>query len=765
MTKSDKDMSDPGFEEMANNIPIGLYKTTLDGNFVRVNSFLIKMFGFDSEDEIMNLNVSSLYYEKNERDKLIKRYKKINKVKNQEVKLRKKNGTSFFGSITEMAISDDSGKIIYFYGILEDISEKKRREEEIAKLATLVEQAAVSIVLTDLNGDIQYVNPWFEKITGYKKDESIGENPRILKSKNARYPENYFKAMWESINKGENWLGQFTNQKKSGEDYIEEAAIFPINSGDGKEILGFGAVKKDITLQIELERELEYSLREMESLKEKAESASKLKSIFLANMSHDIRTPLNAIIGFSDLLKKHKLDNKLDGYVDNIVRSGNILLNLINDILDLSKIEAGQMDIIPNTLFVDDLTENIRSIFFDQFSKKKIGFIISRGKNVPDRIFSDQSRIQQILINLLSNSLKYTLRGEVILKIKYNDKKDIIEFSVKDSGIGIPEEIQDKLFTPFFSNRTLHDVNDFSTGLGLAICKNLAELLNGSIKMSSEFGNGSEFILELPVNSSEVEEILQLKDSSFTIEGKDIAEHANKNILIAEDNPVNAELLYEALEMRGFRNISVVTDGEEAIENAIKELPQLIIMDNKMPKVSGLEALRVLRDRGFENPVIILTADAIEELKKDEIKVMPESYLTKPINFELLFKEICRVLKHDYKNNKKDTKDKLKNIRPGLIINKDVSENIKNVFLKDLKEKNKILKKAIDENIIEKEFESISMIAHSYKGNAGYFGLGLFEDLAGELDQRLKDKRSAKIISYLTIKLNRMIEDILSINQ
>ncbi|MCK5003745.1 MAG: PAS domain S-box protein [Candidatus Aminicenantes bacterium] len=765
MKKSDKNMIDPGFEEMANNIPIGLYKTTLDGNFVRVNSFLINMFGFDSEDEIMNLNVSSLYYEKNERDKLIKRYKKINKVKNHEVKLRKKDGTSFFGSITEMAISDDSGKIIYFYGILEDISDKKKREEEITKLATLVDQAAVSIVLTDLSGNIQYVNPWFENKTGYKKDEAIGKNPRILKSKNSSYPEHYFKTMWESINNGDNWLGQFTNQKKSGEEYIEEAAIFPINSKDGKEILGFGAVKKDITQQIELERELEYSLREMESLKEKAESASKLKSIFLANMSHDIRTPLNAIIGFSDLLKKHKLDNKLDGYVNNIIRSGNILLNLINDILDLSKIEAGQMNMIQNTLFLDDLAENIKSIFDDQFRKKKIDFKISKGKNLPDRIYNDQSRIQQILINLLSNSLKYTLKGEVLLKMKYNDRKDIIEFSVKDSGIGIPEEIQDKLFTPFFSNRTLHDIDDFSTGLGLAICKNLAELLEGNIKMSSEFGIGSEFILELPANSSEVEEILQLKDSLFTLEGKDIGEYANKNILIAEDNPVNAELLYEALEMRGFRNISIVTDGEEAIENAIKELPQLIIMDNKMPKVSGLEALRVIRDRGFENPVIILTADAIEELEKDKIKVMPESYLTKPIDFKLLFEEICRVLKHNYKNDKKNIKDKSKNIRPGLIISKSVSENIKNVFLKDLKEKHEILKKAIDENSIENEFESIALIAHSYKGNAGYFGLSLFEDLTRELDQRLKDKRSAKIISDLTIKLARMIEDILSINQ
>ncbi len=764
MTKSDKDMADIGFSSIMDNIPVGLFRSTPEGKFLMVNNSLVKIFEFNSKDDLMTCDISDLYYSEDDRKKILGNYKTRKKIQNPEIRLKKKDGTLFFGSLTEKVVTDNSGKIIYFDGILEDISEKKEKEEEIAKLATLVEQAAVSIVLTDLKGDIQYVNPWFEKLTGYSKDEAIGENPRILKSKNTRYPDNYFKSMWEAINNGDNWIGQFTNQKKSGEDYIEEASVFPINSRDGKEILGFGAVKKDITQQIELERELEYSLREMESLKEKAESASKLKSIFLANMSHDIRTPLNAIIGFSDLLKKHKLDNKLNGYVNNIIRSGNILLNLINDILDLSKIEAGQMDMILSTLFLEDLTENIRSIFEDQFSRKKIAFKIEKGEDLPDRIYSDQSRIQQILINLMSNSLKFTLKGEVILRIKYNDKKDTMQFSVKDSGIGIPEDIQDKLFTPFFSNRALHNIDEASTGLGLSICKNLAKLLGGSIKMSSEFGIGSEFILELPANSSEIEEILQLKDRQFTLSGEDIGEYANKNILIAEDNPVNAELLYEALEMRGFRNISIVTDGEEAIENSINELPQLVIMDNKMPKVSGLEALRVIRGRGFENPVIILTADALEELNRDEIKVMPDSYLTKPINFELLFEEICRLLKRDDKSNNKNIKNKSKKIRPGLIISKNVSENIKNIFLKDLKEKHEILKKAIDENNIENEFESISMIAHSYKGNAGYFGLTLFEALAGELDQRLKDKRSAKIITYLTIKLNQMIEDILSNN-
>ncbi|MEN8154311.1 MAG: PAS domain S-box protein [Acidobacteriota bacterium] len=762
MAKSKNNMKDFGFGEMTDNIPIGLYNSTPDGKLKRVNIFFANMFGFDSEVEILECDVSTLYYTKGEREKLIRKYKKSDQIKSHEVMLKKKDGSPFYGSVTETAVRDKSGKIIHFFGILENISDKKEKEEELIKLATLVEQAAISIVLTDIEGNIQYVNPWFSQLTGYTASEAKGENPRLLKSEKSSYPDNYFKTMWESIKNREIWHGQFTNKKKSGEEYIEDATIFPIHSGNKKKLLGFGAVKKDITRQIELERELENSLREMEVLKEKAESASKFKSIFLANMSHDIRTPINAITGFSRLLKEHKLENKLDGYVDNIIRSGNILLNLINDILDLSKIEAGQMNIIQNTFFLNEMIENINSIFNSQFSKKEISFQINKDEDLPEKIYSDQSRIQQILINLLSNSLKYTLRGEVILKINYSKKLDLIEFSVKDSGIGVPEEFKDKLFTPFFSNKTLHDIDEFSTGLGLAICKNLANLLKGNIKMKSEFGVGSEFIVEVPANSSDVEEILQLKESHFSIEGKDITDHANKKVLIAEDNIVNAELLFEALELRGFRNISIVKDGEEAIQAAIEESPELIIMDNKMPKLSGLEALKVLRERGYESPVIILTADTFEELQKDEISIMPESFLTKPINFDLLFKNICQLL-----NISKNTTKKILKSDSGLRlkISDKVSVNVKNVLIKDLKEKHKYLNIIIRENKIGKEFETLSLIAHTYKGNAGYFGLDSLETLAKELDIEFKNKRSEKKISSLIISLNKVIEDIISTNK
>ncbi len=762
MTNRVKNIGNSEFGPMMDNIPVGLYESTPDGKFLKINTFIMEMFGFSSKEEMLNYDISTLYPSKEDRDELLLKYKNVDKIKNHELKLKRKDGTHFWGSLTETTIKNKNGNIIYFFGILENITEKKAKEEELIKLVTLVEQAAISIILTDTKGSIQYVNPWFEKTSGYKADKIKGENPRILKSKNALYPPSYFKSLWESINNREIWRGQFTNRKKSGEDFIEDATIFPIISKNNKELLGFGAVQKDITRQIELERELEHSLREMETLKVKAESSSKLKSIFLANMSHDIRTPLNAIIGFANLLRENRLNTKLNKYVENIIKSGNVLLNLINDILDLSKIEAGQMSIAQNTFFLNELIDNLKSIFNSQFNKKNIIFRIKKGSNLPEKIFSDQSRVQQILINLLSNALKFTREGEVTLKISHDKQNDLLKFFVTDTGIGIPEESQDKLFFPFYSNKSLDNIDESGTGLGLTICKNLSELLNGNIKMRSKLGEGSEFIFELPANSSEVEDILQLKESNFIINNEEIIEHANKKILIAEDNPANAELLYEFLELKGFKNIHIVNDGEKAIKMALKQLPQLIIMDNKMPKKSGFKALKILREKGFENPIIILTADAIEEIQKDEINIMPESYLTKPINFEFLFEEICRLLKCDDTTR---TKNIIGNNGAKFIINKNISTKVKNIFLKDLKEKQIFINKVIKKKNIKNKLDEISIIAHTYKGNAGYFGLKPFELLAKELDRKLKDNASEKSILNTTIALNDMISSIIASNK
>ena len=748
-----------------NNLPVGVFKSTMDGKFIYANKKMKNILGFSSLEELKNYPIDDLYEDKTKRVELINMLRDGRDLQCNEVQLRRKDKSILWGTLSEKLVSDKKGNFINIEGILLEITDKKENEKEIKKLGTLVEQAAISIALTDLEGNIEYVNPFFEELTGYNLEELKGINPRILKSPNAEYPESYYKEMWEIINSGNVWKGQFTNRKKNGEDYIEEATIFPVKTKNG-ELLCFGAVKKDITSQVKLERELESSLKEMESLKEKAESASRFKSSFLANMSHDIRTPLNAIIGFSDLLNKFTLNEKQTGYVENIKRSGDILLNLINDILDLSKIEAGHLNILNETFFIDDLVNNISSIFDLQFEKKNINFKIKIKGEIPEKVYSDKSRIQQILVNFLSNSLKYTLRGEVTMEISFNKISDKILFDVVDTGIGIPDNIQEKIFTPFFINKDLLNIQESSAGLGLSICKNLSDLLGGNITMKSKFGCCSKFSIELPVNSDKVENIIVVKDKvSFSEDNvRDLYE---RKILIAEDNPTNAELLNEALVINGFQNIKVAKDGIETINTALKFNPHLIIADNKMPNKSGIEALKELREKGFENPIIILSADVDEDMTIRGLMAGADSYLTKPINFENLFSEIFRLLK--IKNMKGVRKTVLnENVDdPGASefkIKKNISEKLKQILIRDLKEKEKRIKEILDEDKIRNSRNEIALIAHTYKGNTRHFDLKSLETGSLKLDQAFKNNLSDRKIKDLTINMANIIENILKNN-
>jgi len=742
------------FGSMLDKISIGLFRSTPEGKFITVNQAMVNIFGFKNKEELLKHPISLLYAVESEREKIIKNNRLKQDSRKYEALFKKKDGTKFWGAVTENYTEDNTGNIVYFEGTLEDITEKREKDEELNKLATFAEQAAVSIVLTDIDGKIQYVNPWFEKITGYKEDEVIGKNPRVLKSDNATYSRNFYKTMWEQVLSGKIWQGQFTNSKKNGGEYIEEATLFPIKSKDGK-ITSIGAVKKDITKQIEFEKALEQSLKEMEQLKEKAESANKLKSIFLANMSHDIRTPMNAILGFSDLLKKQNLNEKLDEYVDNISRAGNFLLHLINNILDLSKIEAGQIDIVYKTFFLDELIINLNSIFKNQFKRKNINFEIEEDDNLPNKIYSDHLRLQQILMNLLSNALKYTIEGQVRLKIKYFDKTDEISFIITDTGIGIPKDVQDKLFSPFYSIQQSSLINEFSTGLGLAICKDLSKLLGGNIKMKSKLGKGSVFTLKIPVNSLKVENIKKKGNKQAKIDETKLKSHTNKRILLAEDNSVNAELLYDMLEDRGFNDIIFATNGEEAVEIALANKPHLIIMDNRMPRKNGLEALEELREKGFKKPVMLLTADVINELENKNTYIIPDSYLTKPIDYKLFFEEICRLLEI---TNTESEESLLK-------INKDVSEKLRTVYLQDLKTKHKYIETIIKDKTIDKEIENIKRVTHTYKGNAGYFGLKQFEEYSIAVDKKLKENLTENDIYKILIKYSKTIEEIINENK
>ena len=402
------------------------------------------------------------------------------------------------------------------------VIERKQAEDELKKLSRAVEQSPATVVITDVKGKIQYVNPKFAELTGYSSAEAIGKNPRILNS--GIQPKSIYKELWKTILSGQNWYGTFCNRKKDGEIYWERASISPVRNEHG-EIKNFVAVKEDITKLLQYEDELKKAT-------EIAENANRAKSDFLANMSHELRTPLNAIIGFSEVLKEQffgPLIKKQVEYVDDILESGKHLLSLINDILDLSKVEAGKMELELSRVNISDLINNSLIMIKEKAMKHHITLNNDIRHEVEDlEIMADARKLKQVLFNLLSNAAKFTPDGGVIrlaaklahgYPIMDHDKKevtsglsamndafnlDFLEISVEDTGIGIIPEHQENIFEPFYQVKGFKQDKTPGTGLGLPLSKDLVELHGGTIWVESAGeGKGSKFSFKIPIQRGE----------------------------------------------------------------------------------------------------------------------------------------------------------------------------------------------------------------------------------------------------------------------
>lgn len=361
---------------------------------------------------------------------------------------------------------------------------------EKEKLAATLEQSQSSVIITNLDSTIEYVNQAFVNNTGYSREEVIGQKPSLLKS--TKTPRATYEAMWAALLDGQAWQGEVINLNKKGEEFIELTWISPIRKADGT-IGHYLGVKENIT-----ERKQKDAL--LLAAKERAENLTKSKSQFLANMSHEIRTPMAAIIGFSDLALLIDMPTKVNEYVKNINSASNHLLTILNDILDMSKIEAGQMALKLTSFKLADLQETVYGLLMNTAQTKGLTLNIDIAPSVPKVLIGDSFRLKQVFINLLGNAIKFTGQGSVTLSIsllKLNASEARLLFAVTDTGIGISAEQQDNLFQPFSQADDGFDRSFEGTGLGLAISQDLVRLMSGSIKLDSHLGLGSCFSFEL----------------------------------------------------------------------------------------------------------------------------------------------------------------------------------------------------------------------------------------------------------------------------
>lgn len=410
-------------------------------------------------------------------------------------------------------------------------------------------------------------------------------------------------------------------------------------------MFGYLLTKQILKKSKELEKLTEKSkLAEQEALK-----ANQTKSQFLANMSHEIRTPLNAIIGFSELLSKSKLEKTYKDQAEIITKSASALLNIINDILDISKIESGKAEVSKTKFDLNNLLEQIVQLYSINTKQKNIELIYNLDSNVPQFVINDETKIKQVLSNLLSNAIKFTTKNKTIyLNVSLKEIKNniaTINFSIKDEGIGISKEEQKKIFKPFSQADGSISRKFGGTGLGLSISLNILQMLGSKIELISKEDEGSTFFFDLDfeiqadvINQNSIIKTEEIQDSRYS--GK---------ILVAEDNTNNQLLIALVLEEFGL-DVVIVDNGKMALDEIKKEKFDLIFLDINMPVMDGVEALKYIKIHeqklSIKTPIIALTANSIKGDKEKYLKYGMDDYLSKPIRNV----ELSKILKQYLKN-------------------------------------------------------------------------------------------------------------------
>jgi PAS domain S-box-containing protein len=397
----------------------------------------------------------------------------------------------------------------------------------------------------------------------------------------------------------------------------------------------------DISERIERER--------ADKQRQIAEAATAAKSAFLANMSHEIRTPMNAVLGFSKLALETALDHKQYEYVSSIRRAAENLLKLINDILDFSKIEAGKLNLEVRPFKLADTLAEVERLFRTEVRRKNLTLTVDDRTGAhpgfPDDgvLVGDALRLQQVLVNLVGNAVKFTERGSIGISVEVagiDDRKIVLAATVSDTGIGIGEQDQSRLFESF-EQAELSTTRRFGgTGLGLTICKRLVEVMDGTIELESQLGVGSTFRFTVTLALPEAQEA-----PSDPVPRRDRSGSAllGRRLLVAEDNPINQQLALEFLQRAG-AEVEIAENGREAVARATANRYDAVLMDIHMPHLDGLEATRILRDQGLQLPIIAVSADALATHRAAALEAGCDSYVTKPIEFEELLGELARLL-------------------------------------------------------------------------------------------------------------------------
>ena len=460
-----------------------------------------------------------------------------------------------------------------------------------------------------------------------------------------------------------------------------------------------------------------------------ANEANQAKSTFLANMSHEIRTPLTAIIGYAEVsLDGSQTLEERSTALKTIARSGNHLLTIINDILDFSKIEANQLDVemMPVDLF--QIVFDVESVMKSQAEKKGLKLKFIYEFPLPTSFSTDPVRLKQILLNLCSNAIKFTEKGSITVGVSCDGARHVMQFSVKDTGIGMTEKQKKKLFKPFQQADNSITRRFGGTGLGLSLSKRLAEKLGGSIKVESEYGEGACFTLSVNtgslLNSQFVHSLKQVAISDEQVATPREEVSLSGRVLLAEDNHANQQLLSMLLRKLG-AEVSIADNGEDAVEMALENDYDLIYMDMQMPLLSGVDAVKILRSKNYDQPIVALTANATNEDKMMCINAGCNDFLTKPAPRNKLYEMTSRYLQPSKPG------EKISAPIISTLLNEDPA--FKDLVMKFVTELPDMLVK-LNTYYEQKDWGALKGGLHNLKGMGGGFGYRVLTELAGKAE-------------------------------
>jgi len=625
-------------------------------------------------------------------------------------------------------------------------------QKTLTKLSTAVNISSVSVCITDQRGNIEFVNEAFENLTGYTIEDCKGKKINILKS-NTQAIE-FYRRLWRTVTRGEKWTGEMINKKKSGEHYWGLSSVSPIVNSEGT-CTNYVYMHTDISKLKKLESELIKS-------KEKAEEADHAKSMFLATMSHEIRTPLNAINGMIRLFEATHLNKEQDELTRGLKYSSDNLMRIVNDILDFEKIELGQLQLESTSFnFIEFIQQIVEPLEYKS-EEKNIDLNYEIDDRICKHLIGDPLRLQQILINLLNNAIKFTEKGSVNLFCRFikQSKKDCwIEFVVRDTGIGIGKNNLDKIFERFIQEDESTTRQYGGTGLGLAISRQLVRLMGGELKAESEKDVGSRFSFTIRLSEADKSSIPKQKSTQI-----DKTLLKGKKILLVEDNTFNQYIAKSIIEKWNV-TVDVVDNGKMAVDYLQKKKVDLILMDKQMPIMDGITATLFIRNKlQLKMPIIALTANVVKGVVQSCLNAGMNDYISKPFEPEKLFDKIVSNLNLNSTVSNKDTllnpeQPKAQNLydlsKLTYMLNGDVKQINLMVekFLKYTPDSIIEIKKALAED----DFEELTSILHKVKSSVSLVANSAINTLLNSVYDSLS---STKNKSHFKTQITDLVQTI-----